>query len=232
MPPFPYAITFDDGFENNSSIAMPILQEFKTPATFYITSSFIKNNQMSWIDQVEYAISRTKLSRISYFNKIFELKNISQKIEFLDFFRQSVKGNAKMFANRQNYVRDIFSLTEIEYCNSLDTEIDKKMNFSQISSLTKNKLFTIGGHTVNHPILSFLGDKELDFEIKNSIEILQNFSVKKVVHFSYPEGLAFCFNEKVIARLKFYGIQCCPTAIDGLNNFDEDPFYLKRITVI
>ena len=149
---------------------------------------------MSWIDQVEYAISRTKLSRISYFNKIFELKNISQKIEFLDFFfRQSVKGNAKMFANRQNYVRDIFSLTEIEYCNSLDTEIDKKMNFSQISSLTKNKLFTIGGHTVNHPILSFLGDKELDFEIKNSIEILQKFQRKKGSSFFLSRRTRFLF---------------------------------------
>ena len=41
FPPRAFAVTFDDGFENNFSIAAPILKEFSVPATFYITTGFV-----------------------------------------------------------------------------------------------------------------------------------------------------------------------------------------------
>ena len=34
LPPYSYGITFDDGFENNYTIAEPILNSLKTPAIF------------------------------------------------------------------------------------------------------------------------------------------------------------------------------------------------------
>ena len=43
--PFPknaFALTFDDGFENNVSVAAPILTDYKVPATIYVTSNFIE----------------------------------------------------------------------------------------------------------------------------------------------------------------------------------------------
>ena len=34
FPPYAFAITFDDGFENNASVAAPILDDLNIPATF------------------------------------------------------------------------------------------------------------------------------------------------------------------------------------------------------
>ena len=42
FPSYSYSITFDDGFENNISIAAPILYEYKTFATIYITQNLSK----------------------------------------------------------------------------------------------------------------------------------------------------------------------------------------------
>ena len=56
LPPNSYAITFDDGFKNNLDFASPILRKYETPATFYVTSSFIQNNDNSWTDLIEYAV--------------------------------------------------------------------------------------------------------------------------------------------------------------------------------
>ena len=58
------AITFDDGFENNYSVAVPILKKFKIPTTFYFLTDFINNNSMSWIDKIVYAFEKTKKSTI------------------------------------------------------------------------------------------------------------------------------------------------------------------------
>src|SRR3990167_4977340 len=57
--PFPaksFVISFDDGFENNFSIARPLLRQFSIPAIFYVTTDFIENNHMSWIDRIEYVV--------------------------------------------------------------------------------------------------------------------------------------------------------------------------------
>ena len=37
-------ITFDDGYENNLNVALPIMEEFQFPFTIYITTDFIKKN--------------------------------------------------------------------------------------------------------------------------------------------------------------------------------------------
>ena len=42
LPPNSYIITFDDGFYNNLSIAIPILEKFNNKAIFYLTTNFIK----------------------------------------------------------------------------------------------------------------------------------------------------------------------------------------------
>ena len=40
FPPNSFAITFDDGFENNLSVAAPLLSDLKIPLTIYITTNF------------------------------------------------------------------------------------------------------------------------------------------------------------------------------------------------
>ena len=105
------------------------------------------------------------------------------------------------------------------------------MSWSQIKSLKNSDIFSFGGHSHNHPILSFLTKDELSFELDKSLELIENKAKLKTIHYSYPEGLLNCFNLDVITELKKRGIKCCPTAIDGVNSIKSDPFYLKRIFV-
>ena len=44
LPPRPFAVTFDDGFRNNLSVAAPVLVDEHVPATFYISTDFVERN--------------------------------------------------------------------------------------------------------------------------------------------------------------------------------------------
>ena len=45
-PPNSFTITFDDGFENNISLAAPVLNDLKIPSIIYITTQFINENKI------------------------------------------------------------------------------------------------------------------------------------------------------------------------------------------
>ncbi len=47
-------ITFDDGYKNNVTNALPILQKYEIPATIFLASGYIgKNDSFPWLDSVD-----------------------------------------------------------------------------------------------------------------------------------------------------------------------------------
>jgi peptidoglycan/xylan/chitin deacetylase (PgdA/CDA1 family) len=228
---YSYSITFDDGFYNNYKIAAPILKKKKLYATFYLTTSFIEKNETSWMDKIEHMIEKVKTKKIiNVFNKKFKIDNNKKtKINFLNSIRYFAKKNNIDF---NKLVLDIKKQLDFNYkINNLNNILDKKMNWNQVRKLNQCKYFTVGGHTVNHPILSFLSNMKAKKEIYNSINTIKKNTKIKIKHYSYPEGLKHTYGKREIKLLKNKGIKICPSAEFGFNNKSTDLFNLKRIFV-
>jgi len=231
FPQKAFAVTFDDGFENNYSVAAPILRELAIPATFYITTNFVENNQMSWIDRVEYCMegSESGVLKLPWVDKEQSFLNAKDKITVLNDIRKHVKTDASI--NVDQFVSNIFEQCHKSAVTQSREPIDLKMSWQQVKELAEDPLFTIGGHTHTHSIMSFLDSDSLNTEISTSLELLKQKANVQTMHYSYPEGLEHCFSNEVISALKTKGIECCPTAIDGVNTLDQDLFHLRRISV-
>jgi hypothetical protein len=95
LPRNAYAITFDDGFENNYSLAAPILDDLNLPSTFYFSTDFIENNSMSWIDKIEYCVELKKKGEvyIPWLKRKISFDSKKSKIILLDNIRYFVKNN-------------------------------------------------------------------------------------------------------------------------------------------
>lgn len=232
FPPRSFAVTFDDGFENNYSIAAPILKELKLPATFYVTTGFIEQNQMSWIDCVEYCLDLTPKGKLylpwSRSASIFE--NIEDKIRLLNHIRSRVKPDPSI--DVEALVGDIFSQCRIPAIEQNDDPLDLKMSWEQVKELASDRNFIVGGHSHRHVNLAFLESSERETEIAVSIDLLEQRAGIRCRHYSYPEGMDYCYSDEVIQVLKNHGIVCCPTAEEGINNGDNDLFHLKRMMVV
>ena len=196
----------------------------------YLTTNFIDKNKMSWIDRIESIVEHNNdfILNQKWLDEPIQVKNNEDKIFLLEKIRNYVKSTKDI--DFDNFADDFC----VQFKNNViikDNQIDKKLTWSQIEKLKNSEIFSFGGHSHNHPILSYLSKDELKFELDKSLELIEKKAKLKTIHYSYPEGLLNCFNLNVINELKKRGIKCCPTAIDGVNSIKSDPFYLKRIFV-
>lgn len=230
-PQNPVAVTFDDGFKNNASIAAPILDELDIPATFYICPGMIDGDQIFWVDKIEACINLTK-------EKSFKL-DMNGEVKFLVESHQSkinavqkIKNFCKsVSADQKNkIIADLINRTNINPDPS-HAENYQIMNWDDVCSLNESNLFTIGGHSNNHEIFTNQNREEIYQDIKNSLEKLRSYLNQTIKHYSYPEGQMNHFDEYVIQQLKLFNIACCPSSIEGSNEPTVDLFHLRRYMV-
>ena len=230
-PPNSFVVTFDDGFANNYEIAAPILSDYEVPATFYITSKFIEENSMSWIDQVEILIEK-RLNN-PFFLKIrderYYIHNVNTAIKFLDTLRNDVKSSKDL--DGDTVVQSIADQLNLDVVKESFDELDRKMTSKELKDLSQNPLFLVGGHTYSHPNMAHLKKERLRYEIGRNLRALEDLLNHPIYHFAYPEGLQHSYSQVVIEALSSFGIRCCPTAIYGHNSSKTDLMHLKRVFV-
>lgn len=62
------------------------------------------------------------------------------------------------------------------------------MTVDEVKEISKHPLVSIQAHTVNHPILTSVPDDVLEMEMRDSKKILEEWTGKKMIAFSYPNG--------------------------------------------
>lgn len=215
-----FCLTFDDGFENNYTIAADILDDLKIPCTFYITTGFIGTDEVSWTDRIERVLEASNTAvapRISLMRDLRTLLKASKEIDPVAFAQRFEKS---------------FNLPILK-----ERELDAKLNWKQVKELpgsglfTRSGLFTIGGHGHTHRILSFLSGIDLNQEISRSIALIESNTGIRIRHYSYPEGMENCWSDAVIQTLQAHGIQSAVLAYPGPNKRGTDPFRIHRIMV-
>ena len=82
------SVTFDDGYADNYEVALPVLEEFKVPGTFFVASGFIDGGRM-WNDSIIETFRRLPAGRFELADEephVFDLgdwasrRNAAEKI--------------------------------------------------------------------------------------------------------------------------------------------------------
>tara|TARA_B100001057_G_scaffold493573_1_gene588287 strand:- start:52 stop:972 length:921 start_codon:yes stop_codon:yes gene_type:complete len=222
------AVTFDDGFKNNYTTAASILEKYDCSATFYICAGMINTNLMFWVDEIEDCINRTSKREIS----ILLEKRITLSLDgYIDktLAVGKIKKHCKLVdeETKNRVISELISETHITPSSEASQNY-KIMTWEEVRKLNSSSLFSFGGHTLYHDIMTAKKIDDLTIDIDATLSLL-NYNLKQITtHFSYPEGQSNHYSDLVISALVDRGVLCCPSAIDGVN-VDEDLFNLKRI---
>ena len=220
-------ITFDDGFENNFKIAYPILKKYKIPTLFYLCPEIISKKYFFWVDIIEICLLNTKEKFITIKkNDKYFLNNIKNKKKAVTKIKKYCKSIDDSKKNK--VIMSIVVQSKVNYKKYINQDIYKPASWSQIKKVLNSNLFQIGGHSLQHSLLTKKSKTQMTKDIKETIKIIKKKTNIRVKYFSYPEGK---FNESIINVMKNNKIVSSPIATSGTNSVNTNLFKLKRYMV-
>lgn len=222
LPPRAASITFDDGYADNERIALPILKRYHLTATFFIATAFSGNGIMFndvVIESVRAAQEGTH-----------DLSPLGLGLHTLN---DSVTRRATVDAllAQLKYRPPIERLTLVKQISeqfNCELPTDLMMTESQIKRLHDAGM-GIGAHTVNHPILSSLDEKDAYREIVNGKDHLEEIIAAPISLFAYPNGKpGVDYAPRDVELVKKAGFKAAVSTTSGTASRTSDAFQLPR----
>ncbi len=203
-------ITVDDGYADFYRRAFPLLREFEVPATVFIVSGLIDNNEWIWVDQVLYLCERVpildKRKRRSLFRALMRLP----------------------VPEREHRLSKLIEEAKI----SIPANVTPKyalMSWNQLREIAGSGLIEIGSHSRTHPILAYVNAEDSWKEFYTSrCEIQERLSIP-VQSFCYPNGMPGDYRQDQVEMLRRAGYQCATASHFGYVSLQSNIFTLPRI---
>ena len=224
LPPRSVAVTFDDGFLDNLEFALPILNRYSVPATFYIMVDAVETGTTPWYCRINFAFRTTRKRTWTdpEDSHVYKLENPQDRKSALTVAWGA--GARKTGAVQAELVRQIEESLEVEPIpNRL------MLSWDQVRALKKAG-HIIGGHTLSHPNLAHVTEQEARAEIVGCKQRLEQELGAPVEHFSYPHpALNPQCTEQTVEITRQAGFKSAVFTTCGPVRRGDEPFRLKRI---
>jgi len=229
LPSRPLLVTFDDGYEDAYSNAMPRLHERKIPAVVFLATGFIESKEIFSWDRVELGFEQTTMSRAvlpllgdRQWQTAKERSAVAKEWVFA----------AKQLSDelRQQATEQLLNVLGVSEYALSKIEV---LNWQQIREML-NYSISFGGHTCNHPILSKVSLERVKQEVTESKNKIEQEIAQPVCTFAYPNGHAEDFNDEVVAELKNAGYKIAFSLVPGPQSLEAIrtmPLAIKRINI-
>ena len=232
LPERAVSLTFDDGYLDNFTVALDILNEYGMKGTFFIPVNQIENQEIYWWDLL-YQIGMENpgdLATLADQQKalpqeiISLIKEMSKKKhkEQGSVCRQCVRLlNGTNAAKREQFVEGLKRLSVSKDHQRL------LLNWDEVREISRQG-HDIGSHTRSHRLLTQLDEDDARKEIFESRVDLSRKIGKEVVGFSYPRGE---WNQTVAKLVAQAGYSYAVTTRYGRNRDSADVYRLARLNI-
>lgn len=223
LPAAAAAITFDDGYHDNYSVALPILQRYGVAATFFIATGFIDGGRM-WNDDIIAAVrasngvvdwSEDGLGRHDLSSPAARHACLNAVLGRLKYFPHGQRGEiAQRIARRSGVAPE----SALMMCSA------------EVRALRAAGM-EVGAHTRSHPILSMVDDDQAWAEIAGGKADLEAMLGESVDVFAYPNGNPQRDLSAVhVDMIRRAGFRAAATTASGVGRQGGDPLLIPRFT--
>ena len=203
-----FAVTLDDGYEDNYRVAAPILKKLGIPATFFVVSEFVGTDRLFWWEQVAELMRGSERPEMDLHaaapglcqgdssGNVFPLRNPGE--------RESAYNQVCARIRRGRHADIDSHLAQLAaYFDAALRSQGRRydlMDWDQLRDLI-GQGFEIGGHTASHCNVVGADEAMLQRELIDSLNVLESRLDTPVESFAYPYGMFEASNRPVAERL-------------------------------
>ncbi len=223
LPSRPAVITFDDGYRDNYTVALPILQRHGMKAAFFVATGFLEGGAM-FNDRVIEVVRRCRQGtiRVPGHGEVLGLADDAQRRGAID----RLLGAIKHLPPQERMER----VLELEREAEIGAAAGPMMRADEVAALHRVSM-RVGGHTRTHPILLKLDDAAAEREIAGGLDDLASITGERPILFAYPNGKpGGDFDERHVAMVERAGVRYAFTTEAGAAVRTSAPFLLPRFT--
>jgi peptidoglycan/xylan/chitin deacetylase (PgdA/CDA1 family) len=181
LPPRAVALTFDDGYADNYTNALPILQRHGLSATFFVATAFLNGGRM-WNDTLIESLRRASGPRLD--------------LSVIGLPELAIAAPAERRASCSRVIDHLKHRPLLEREHAVECvagtvaqalPTDLMMTDAQVRGL-RDAGMHIGAHTASHPVLAAVDDATAQREIADGRDYLRALLREPVDIFAYPNG--------------------------------------------
>jgi peptidoglycan/xylan/chitin deacetylase (PgdA/CDA1 family) len=182
-------LTFDDGYRDNYEIAYPLLRAHHVPATFFLTTGFLDSPRAAWWDEIAWMVRHGD----------------TPPVDAEPVIRAHTTRYKRLPASQTEPFLD--ELAERTGAGRCDRAVGARewMTWDMAREMRRGGMW-IGGHTVDHPILSSLNAAGQRRQISACAARLEAELGEPMRLFAYPVGARDSFTAETGRILRRHGV--------------------------
>jgi len=190
-----FAITFDDGYGDNHSIAMPILKRLGVSATFFVVSDFVGTDRRFWWESIAGMLRRTTERRLDLDAVLQDGAAEPPRTCPLSTMAEREAAQAHMMPRMLKLPHPDIADVLARLSAALGVPVLSEgrdfplMTWDQLRELVREG-FEIGGHTATHCNLGRPDVLDLQREIVDSNRAIESRLGAPIETFAFPYGRA------------------------------------------
>jgi peptidoglycan/xylan/chitin deacetylase (PgdA/CDA1 family) len=182
LPYKAFLLTFDDGLRECHDMIAPILHKKGIPSTFFINTAFIDNRRLCHQHKASIIVENLQINESLSLKKKVEETLLKNKLGFND-----IKSAILSITYQQkNLLNEIASLINLDF-NDYLLRYKPYLTSDQIKILIKDG-FTIGAHSIDHPLYSLLLLEEQLYQTIESVKLIKDKFCLDYGAFAFPHS--------------------------------------------
>jgi peptidoglycan/xylan/chitin deacetylase (PgdA/CDA1 family) len=224
LPARPLSITFDDGYADNATVALPILSDFGLSATFFIATGFLNGGRM-WNDTVIETVRAAG-------NASLDLSDLGMGQVALDGAEAKRSAIDAILRHLKHLPQNEREREAEALARRVGATLPDDLMLSDAGVRTLHKRgMGIGAHTVSHPILATLEDDTARCEILESRTYLERVIGEPVTLFAYPNGMpGRDYTQAHVAMIREMEFAAAVSTAPGVAHSGSDIYQIPRFT--
>lgn len=219
------SLTFDDGYLDNLTNALPLLEKHGMHATVFVTSGMVCSDEEFWWDAME-RIFLTGINlpqELSFAGRQWQLHTDEEKLTTCDDLCSLLRDYSPEVMEQS--LQFLFSWAGISTKGRASHSV---VDSQQLRQLAASPLIEIGAHAKHHVRLSRLPAHRQRIEVTTSKQQLEAVIGKPIRLFSYPFGTAADFTTETVQAVMDAGYHAAIANIQSEITFPLDQYAVPR----